>query len=196
MKMARNKKTQAVLPSKGKPPNSYGVSLNKILSNEEIGNIVSSLGIDPTKANTSCEGLRYSKIVLTADADVDGGHIVALWLTFFFRHMRSLLINGHVYMANPPLFKVTMGKDHVFLLDDRALQKWQNEHTNVKFVVQRYKGLGENSWQEIQETVMNPRTRVLTRCSIQDAESAEKVFFSWMGPDVSKRKDLLFGAKA
>jgi len=195
MKMARNKKTQAVLPSKGKPPNSYGVSLNKILSNEEIGNIVSSLGIDPTKANTSCERLRYGKIVLTADADVDGGHIVALWLTFFFRHMRSLLVNGHVYMANPPLFKVTTGKDHIFLLDDRALQRWQLEHANAKYVVQRYKGLGENSWQEIKETVMNLDTRVLTRCAIQDAAAAEKVFFAWMGPDVGKRKDLLFGAK-
>jgi DNA gyrase subunit B len=193
LKTARNKATQAVLPLKGVPKNTWGLTLNKTLENEEIQNIFSSLGIDFRKANESCEGIRYSKIVQTTDADPDGGHILSLLLAFYFKHARSLITNGLIYVAKPPLFKATFPGGHKFLLDDQELTDWKKENSRKNFEIKRYKGLGENSWQELAETVMNESTRTLIQCTLEDAAKAEIEFNAWVGADVAKRKQYLFG---
>ncbi len=135
--------------------------------------------------------LRYHKLIVMADADVDGMHILTLYLTFFFRHMPELVEGGHIYCAMPPLFKATWGKNKQYLFDDTELQKFLKTAEGQKAMVQRFKGLGEMNAEELWETTMNPETRHLKQININDASEADEVFTMLMGDEVPPRKRFI-----
>ena len=184
-KQARNSEFQAVLPIRGKIINVEKARLAKALQNNEVQDIITAAGtgigdeFDVTKA-------RYHKIVLLADADVDGAHIRTLLLTLLFRHLRGLVEMGYVYIAEPPLYRVKVGSKVHYLKDNAALDEFRKEHPKVK--PSRFKGLGEMNPNELWETSMNPATRSLVRVEMEDAARADEVFTTLMGEDVSSRK--------
>lgn len=187
-KSARDSETQAILPIRGKILNVEKARLAKALQNAEVQDIITAVGtgigddFDLTKA-------RYHKIVLLADADVDGAHIRTLLLTLLFRHLRPLIETGFVYVAQPPLYRVKVGSKVHYLKDDPALIAFQAEHPKVKPT--RFKGLGEMNARELWDTTMNPETRTLLRVEMEDAARAEEVFETLMGDDVSSRKTFI-----
>ncbi|MCI0678934.1 MAG: DNA topoisomerase (ATP-hydrolyzing) subunit B [Actinobacteria bacterium] len=184
-KAARDSTTQAILPIRGKILNVEKARLAKALQNTEVQDIITAMGtgvgddFDISKA-------RYHKVVLLADADVDGAHIRTLLLTLFFRHMRPLIEYGYVYIAQPPLYRVKVGTQVHYLKDDPALAEFQKEHPKVKPT--RFKGLGEMNAPELRDTTMDPETRTLVRVEMEDAARAEEVFETLMGDDVPSRK--------
>jgi DNA gyrase subunit B len=193
----RDPRTQAILPIRGKILNVEKARLDRALSNNEIQAIVSALGTG-VKDEFELPKLRYDKVVLMADADVDGQHIRTLLLTFLFRFMRPLVENGHVYLAQPPLYKIdwTQGEPDYAYSDaerDRLLQRGQEEGRKLRRggEVQRYKGLGEMNASELWETTMDPAKRVLLRVEIDDAAEAEKLFSELMGEDVEARRKFI-----
>jgi DNA gyrase subunit B len=180
---------QAVLPIRGKILNVEKARLVKALENAEVQDIITAMGtgigeeFDITKA-------RYHKVVLLADADVDGAHIRTLLLTLLFRHLRGLIEEGYVYIAQPPLYRVKIGSNKVvYLHDDRALDELRQ--TNPKVKPTRFKGLGEMNPKELWDTTMNPETRTLLRVDLEDAARAEEVFSTLMGDDVPSRKAFI-----
>ncbi|MEX2017526.1 MAG: DNA topoisomerase (ATP-hydrolyzing) subunit B [Candidatus Pacearchaeota archaeon] len=184
-KMARDKEYQAILPLKGKILNVEKSSPVKALSSEEVANIITAVGTgvgDQFKA----EDLRYNKIIIMTDADVDGEHIKTLLLTFFFRFMPQLIENGNIYVALPPLYRIRKGQKDEYVYTDEQLKKeiGSSESGNVT----RFKGLGEMNAQQLWDTTMNPKTRKLKRIYIEDAIEADKVFSMLMGDDVQARK--------
>ncbi len=187
-KQARNSEFQAVLPIRGKIINVEKARLAKALQNNEVQDIITAMGtgigeeFDITKA-------RYHKIVLLADADVDGAHIRTLLLTLLFRHLRGLVENGMVYIAEPPLYRVKVGSKVHYLKDDAALDEFRKEHPKVK--PSRFKGLGEMNPDELWDTSMNPETRSLVRVEMEDAFRSDQVFSTLMGDDVSERKSFI-----
>ena len=187
-KQARDSNIQAILPIRGKILNVEKARLAKALQNSEIQDIITALGtgigeeFDITKA-------RYHKVVLLADADVDGAHIRTLLLTLFFRHMRGLIEAGYMYVAQPPLYRVKVGSKVHYLASDAALREFQKEHPKVKPT--RFKGLGEMNARELWETTMNPETRTLLRVEMEDAARAEDTFSTLMGDDVADRKAFI-----
>jgi DNA gyrase subunit B len=188
-KQARNKEIQAIMPMRGKPLNVEKVAPVKAFSNEGIADLITVIG-SGVKETFDLSKLRYGKIILMADADVDGEHIKTLLLTLFYRFMPQLIENGHVYAAVPPLYKVRKGsKDHYFYNDDE-LQKFLKENPNSS--VTRFKGLGEMNDEQLWDTTMNPKTRMLKKISIEDAVEADTVFSMLMGDDVSLRKAFIF----
>ncbi|MGL5630273.1 MAG: DNA gyrase subunit B [Mycoplasmoidaceae bacterium] len=189
-KMGRDRYFQAILPLKGKVINVEKAEISKIFKNDEILDIVTVLG-----AGVSSEfdvlKVRYNKIIIMTDADVDGAHIRILLLTFLFRHMTALIEEGKVYIAQPPLYKFSVGKKHQYAFNEKTLEILKNESHNQKFTIQRYKGLGEMNPDQLWETTMDPTQRSLLKVSIDDAIIADKTFSSLMGEDVSYRKEFI-----
>ncbi|MDA9223359.1 toprim domain-containing protein, partial [Tateyamaria sp.] len=173
-KMARDRKTQALLPLRGKILNVLGAASNKLGSNTEISDLTQALGVGlGTKFNV--DDLRYDKVIIMTDADVDGAHIAALLMTFFFTQMRPMIDSGHLYLACPPLFRLTQGARRVYCIDDteriEMLEKGLGGKGKIE--VSRFKGLGEMDAKDLKDTTMNPATRKLIRISIDDDEPGE-----------------------
>ncbi len=193
-KQGRNRETQAILPLRGKVLNVEQARLDKILANNEIKNLVIALGTSIGET-FDVEKLRYHKIVIMTDADIDGAHIRTLLLTLLYRYFKHLIEAGKVYIAQPPLFKVSRGKKAKYAFSDEekdeAVQEFLQEGQANQPYVQRYKGLGEMNPEQLWETTMNPDNRVLLKVDIEDAERADKVFDTLMGSDVLPRKKFI-----
>jgi DNA gyrase subunit B len=187
-KSARNSETQAILPIRGKILNVEKARLAKALQNTEVQDIITAMGTG-IGDDFEIEKARYHKVILLADADVDGAHIRTLLLTLLFRHMRPLIDFGYVYVAQPPLYRVKVGSKIHYLKDDAELAVFRKEHPKVKPT--RFKGLGEMNARELWDTTMNPETRTLLRVEMEDAAHAEEVFETLMGDDVSSRKTFI-----
>ena len=191
-KEARNRTTQAVFPVRGKILNVLKADLHKALQNAEINGMIDAFGLEikDGKVIVDESKLRYGKIVITADADVDGSHIRALFLTFIWKFAPELIQKGYIYAAVPPLYKITMGTKIQYLKDDAALEAFRK--TNSKsFELGRMKGLGEMDPHEMEQTVMSPESRTLKQITMDDAEAAARVFLSLMGESVDPRKKFI-----
>ncbi|MBR4800990.1 MAG: DNA gyrase subunit B [Clostridia bacterium] len=189
-KQARDRGFQAILPLRGKPLNVEKASLEKILANEEFATLISALGtgIDP---DFDLSSLKYDKVIILADADQDGAHIRALLLTFFFRYMRQLITEGHVYIGMPPLYRLQKKDETLYCYDDAALIEGQKK-MGKNALLQRFKGLGEMNPEQLWDTTMNPAKRTLTRVEIDDAAMADKRITILMGDDSNIRKDYIY----
>ena len=189
-KQARDRSFQAILPLRGKPLNVEKAPLEKILANEEISTIISALGtgIEPA---FDIIGLKYDKVIILADADQDGAHIRALLLTFFFRYMRKLITEGHVYIGMPPLYKLQKKDEILYCYDDEALEEGQKKMGKTA-LLQRFKGLGEMNPEQLWDTAMDPAKRSLTRVTIEDAAAADRRITVLMGDDSAIRKDYIY----
>ena len=195
-KTARDRMYQAILPIRGKILNVEKASLDKALENAEIKTMINAFGCGFSEGygnDFDITKLRYDKIVIMADADVDGAHISTLLLTLFYRFMPELIFEGHVYVAMPPLYKVVPQKgEEEYLYDDAALEKYRKAHANEKFTLQRYKGLGEMDADQLWETTLNPATRVMKRVEIEDARMASAVTELLMGTEVPPRRAFIY----
>ena len=189
-KQGRDRRFQAILPIRGKILNVEKARIDKILANEEIRNIITALGAG-VKDEFDIEKLRYHKIILMADADVDGAHIRTLLLTFLFRELRPLVDAGHVYIAQPPLFLVKSGKDEMYCFDDAERDEAIARIGKKNVLVQRYKGLGEMNPDQLWRTTMNPETRTLVRVTTEDAVEADRIFTILMGEQVEPRRQFI-----
>lgn len=189
-KQARNRNFQAILPLRGKILNVEKASLNKVLSSTELQTIVQALGAGIGE-DFDLNGLRYHRVIIMTDADVDGAHIRTLILTFFYRNMKSLIESGYVYIAQPPLYRVRLGgKDH-YIYSERDLEKFLKEAKGKKVEVQRFKGLGEMNPTQLWETTMNPEKRTLLQVTVEDAVRADEIFSILMGEKVSPRREFI-----
>ena len=194
-KMARDRMYQAIMPIRGKVLNVEKASIDKVLANAEIKTMINAFGCGFSEGygnDFDITKLRYDKIVIMADADVDGAHISTLLLTLFYRFMPELIFEGHVYVAMPPLYKVipAKGKEE-YLYDDAALEKYRRTHTG-NFTLQRYKGLGEMDAEQLWETTLNPETRMMKRVEIEDGRMASDVTAMLMGTDVPPRREFIY----
>ena len=186
-KQARNRRFQAILPLRGKPLNAERKRIDQVLANEEIRSLISALDTGIGEEDFNIEDLKYDKIIILSDADQDGAHIRAILLTFFFRYMRELITDGHVYIGMPPLYKVSK-KDKVrYAYDDYQLQEVVSEFGRG-YELQRYKGLGEMNAEQLWETTMNPQTRTLMRVTIENFSEAERMVTTLMGDQIDARK--------
>ena len=194
-KTARNRKYQAILPIRGKILNVEKASMDKVLANAEIKTMINTFGCGFSEGygnDFDITKLRYDKIIIMADADVDGAHISTLLMTFFYRFMPELIQEGHVYLATPPLYKVVPKKgEGQYLYDDKALEVFRQEHEGESFTLQRYKGLGEMDADQLWETTLNPETRILKRVEIEDARMADQMTSLLMGSDVEPRRNYI-----
>jgi len=190
-KMGRDRKYQAILPLGGKILNTERAHLDKIVKFDEIKNLIIALGggIGDT---LNYDKFRYHRVVIMTDADVDGEHITTLLLTFFFRHMPEIISRGYLYIALPPLYKITLGKEIFYAYDDFEKDNFIREKVKgAKYGLQRYKGLGEMNPQQLWETTMNPETRIFKQVAISDASEADKLFTMLMGEEVPPRKKFI-----
>ena len=195
-KTARNRNYQAILPIRGKILNVEKATIDKVLANAEIKTMINAFGCGFSEGygnDFDISKLRYDKIVIMADADVDGAHISTLLLTLFYRFMPDLITEGHVYIAMPPLYKVMPKKgQEEYLYDDKALERYRRAHKPGSFTLQRYKGLGEMDADQLWETTLNPETRMMKRVEIEDARLASSVTEVLMGSDVPPRKKFIY----
>ena len=189
-KSARDRHTQAVLPLRGKVLNVEKARLDKMLKSEQIHNLITALGTN-FGTEFTVEKLRYHKVVIMTDADVDGAHIRTLLLTFFFRHMPELIEHGYLYIAQPPLYLASHGRTKAWLWSNIERDAYVAKLDNVKVNLQRYKGLGEMNAEQLWDTTLNPETRSLSQVQIQDAEIANIVFEELMGTEVPPRKAFI-----
>jgi DNA gyrase/topoisomerase IV subunit B len=186
-KQGRNNRTQAVLPLRGKILNAEGLALNRVLANAELNDLVTAIGTGAGE-KFNLGGLRYGKIILLMDADADGHHISTLMLAFFFRHMTELIRKGHVYLAQPPLYRIEVGKENFWARDDAHKEEiLAGLRANAKPVVSRFKGLGEMDAKELAETTLDPRHRTLLRVHIDSNLETDKTFVDLLGKDPSQR---------
>ena len=199
-KRVRDSNTQAILALRGKPINALKSKIDKLLENNEIQNIIYALGtgidnfkIDDNDDNNGAlfnlDKINYHKIIILADADVDGSHIQSLILTFFFTYLKPVVEAGYLYIAKPPLFKITVGKNKYYAVDNDELEKILQKHPSG--VVTRFKGLGEMNEEELAETTINQATRKIVQVDIDNLASAEKMFSSLMGDKSQPRKEYL-----
>lgn len=193
-KQGRDRKYQAILPIRGKIINVEKARIDKVLTNNEIRTIITATGTGFGEDEFNIEKLRYNKIIIMTDADVDGAHIMTLLLTFFYRYMPTLIEEGHVYIAQPPLYRVYSGKKSFYAYDederDILVKRFEKEGRQ-KIDVQRYKGLGEMNPDQLWSTTMNPETRTLIKIGVEDASHVDKTFSMLMGEDVEPRRNFI-----
>jgi DNA gyrase subunit B len=189
-KQGRDRGFQAILPLRGKVLNVEKARLAKLLDNAEIKAMITAVGTG-IREDFALERLRYHKLIIMADADVDGAHICTLILTFFFRYLRALIEHGYVYIAKPPLYQVKTGKKTTYFYTDEELEEFRASH-NGGFSLKRFKGLGEMNPRELWETTMNPENRTLKQIEIRDALEADEVFSTLMGNDVALRRNFIW----
>ena len=190
-KQGRDRRFQAILPLRGKILNVEKSGLNKILSNNEIRTLISAIGCGIGDDDFDMSRVRYKKIVIMTDADVDGAHIRTLLLTFFFRFMKDLIDGGIIYIAQPPLYRVRHDKAHDYMYSDEELQKFLKKQGDRKFEIQRYKGLGEMNPDQLWQTTMDPERRMLKKVSMEDAAEADRLFSILMGDEVEPRRKFI-----
>lgn len=189
-KQGRSRMYQAILPIRGKILNVEKASMDRVLANEEIRSLFTAMGtgfgsdFDVAKA-------RYHKLIIMTDADVDGAHIRTLLLTLVFRFMRPLLDAGYVYIAQPPLYQVKVGKKEIYLDTDEQLKQWREENPDARYKLQRYKGLGEMDYEQLWDTTMNPENRRLLKVEVEDAEKADQIMKMLMGEEVEPRREFI-----
>ena len=192
--MGRDRRTQAILPLRGKILNIERARLDKMLASEQIKNLVVALGTAIGDV-FNLDKLRYHKIIIATDADVDGAHIRTLLLTFFFRHMRQLIEGGMVYIAQPPLYRVARGKEEHYAYSeeerDGIITRMQAGKVEKNVNVQRYKGLGEMNPEQLWKTTMDPETRTILQVTLDDAIDADRIFQTLMGDDVEPRRKFI-----
>ena len=193
-KQGRNRKNQAILPLKGKIINVEKARIDKVLGSAEVGTLIKALGCGIGKEDFDIEKLRYHRIIIMTDADVDGSHIRTLLLTFFFRQMYEIVDRGHIYIALPPLYKITKGKEFIYASDesqkDEAIKSLSKTGTRG-LEVQRYKGLGEMNPEQLWTTTMDPENRRMMRVDIKDVQDANESFEVLMGDDVEPRREFI-----
>ncbi|MGL4252409.1 MAG: toprim domain-containing protein, partial [Metamycoplasmataceae bacterium] len=193
-KMGRDRETQAILPLRGKIINSEKARIDKVFENTEIMSIITALGTG-VGSEINVNKLRYHKVIIMTDADVDGSHIRTLLLTFLYRYMRPLIEYGFVYIAQPPLFKISTGKSFQYSYNeeqkDEIVKAIEEKDPNVKINIQRYKGLGEMNPDQLWETTMDPTSRKMLQVQINDAANADLVFSTLMGDDVAPRRQFI-----
>jgi DNA gyrase subunit B len=191
-KQGRNRQFQAILPLRGKIMNVEKARLDKMLGSETIRSMITAFGAGIGK-DFDTSKLRYSRIIIMTDADVDGAHIRTLLLTFFYRYMRELIDNGHVYIAQPPLYKVSKGKNHEYAYTDKEMEEMVQKlgGKDASIQLQRYKGLGEMNAEQLWETTMDPEHRILLRADVEDAKAADEIFTILMGDKVEPRRAFI-----
>lgn len=193
-KSARNRRTQAIMPIRGKILNVEKATMDKVLANAEIKTMINAFGCGFSEGygnDFDIDKLRFNKIIIMTDADVDGAHIDTLLLTFFYRFMPELITHGHVYLATPPLYKVVpKNGEGEYLYDDKALEKYRKNHKG--FTLQRYKGLGEMDADQLWDTTLNPETRILKQVEIEDAKMASDITSMLMGSEVAPRREFIY----
>jgi len=189
-KQGRDRRFQAILPLRGKIINVEKARLDKILNNEEIRAIITALGTGVGE-DFDINKLRYHKVIIMCDADVDGSHIRTLLLTLFYRYMRNLVEEGFIYIAQPPLFKLKQGKKETYLYSENELEKSIAKAKDRNFSIQRYKGLGEMNPDQLWETTMNPESRTVLRVTLDDAVKADEIFTILMGDKVEPRRNFI-----
>jgi DNA gyrase subunit B len=188
-KQGRDRRFQAILPLKGKILNVEKASFDRMLAHEEIRCLITSLGAGIAD-QVDLAKLRYHRIIIMTDADVDGSHIRTLLLTFFFRNMVDVIVEGHLFIAQPPLYRIQSGKEHHWLYSEKEKDDLLRK-VKKKANIQRYKGLGEMSPEQLWQTTMDPLTRTILQVSIDDAAEADKVFHMLMGEEVPPRKAFI-----
>ena len=192
LKTARNNEFQAVMPVRGKILNCQKATLDKIQKNAEIMTMIDAFGLSidlkTMKITYKPEDLRYDKIIIMSDADVDGAHIKNLFYTFIWNFCPELIYDGHIYAGVPPLYKVTIGKEYKYLKNDEALEAFKKENQGKKYIVNRLKGLGEMDVDETEETLIDPEGRIIKQITVEDAKKADKLFEDLMGDGVTARK--------
>ena len=196
MKSGRNNEFQAVLPVRGKILNCQKAALDKMMANAEIRDMIKAFGLDldvkTGKVIVNESKLRYGKIIISADADLDGGHIQSLFYTFVWNFAPELITKGYVYATVPPLYKVTLNKDnYVYLQDDAALEKFKQAHPGKSYCVARHKGLGEMDIEELEESLLNPDTRTLKKITVEDMQKTNILFDQLMGTSAIPRKKYI-----
>ena len=189
-KGGRDRRTQAILPLRGKILNVEKARLDKMLENEQIRNIITALGTGFGEEFNAAK-LRYHKVIIMTDADVDGAHIRTLLLTFFYRHMPQIIDDGYLYIAQPPLYSITRGRSVTWLFNAAAKDAYFKDHSDRGVNIQRYKGLGEMNAEQLWDTTMNPANRSLLRVEVQDAATADEIFIMLMGDEVAPRKKFI-----
>lgn len=191
-KQGRNRQFQAILPLRGKIMNVEKARLDKMLGSDTIRSMITAFGAGIGK-DFDTSKLRYSRIIIMTDADVDGAHIRTLLLTFFYRYMRELIENGHVYIAQPPLYKVSKGKTHEYAYSDKEMEEIVARlgGKDSSIALQRYKGLGEMNAEQLWETTMDPENRILLRADVEDAKAADEIFTILMGDKVEPRRAFI-----
>ena len=189
-KLGREREYQAIMPIRGKILNVEKARLHRIYENQEIRSMITAFGCG-IGDEFDASKLRYHKVVIMTDADVDGAHIRTLLLTFFYRFLKGLIEGGYVYIAQPPLYKVAKGKEVRYAYSDDELENIKNDFGNVKLDIQRYKGLGEMDPEQLWETTMDPKNRTLLRVTLEDAMVADSVFEMLMGDEVEPRRKFI-----
>jgi DNA gyrase subunit B len=189
-KQGRDRRFQAILPLRGKILNVEKAGLDKILSNKEIQALITALGTGVGE-NFDLGNLRYHRIIIMTDADVDGSHIRTLLLTFFFRYMDPLIVNGHLYIAQPPLYSIASKSRQTYAYSEEEKEEMLQKMRAGEVALQRYKGLGEMNPEQLWETTMNPQTRTNIQVTVEDAAKADRTFNMLMGAEVPPRKRFI-----
>jgi len=189
-KQGRDRRFQAILPLRGKPLNSEKRRIDQVLANEEIRTIITALGTG-IDSSFDLSNLKYDRVIILSDADQDGAHIRAILLTFFFRFMRPLVTEGHVYIGMPPLYKITKGKKVEYAYDDATMERIVKKMERG-YTLQRYKGLGEMNPEQLWDTTLNPETRTMMRVSVEDAIEADRRISILMGDKAEPRRDYIY----
>ncbi|NET50661.1 MAG: DNA topoisomerase IV subunit B, partial [Merismopedia sp. SIO2A8] len=198
-KQGRDRRFQAILPLRGKILNIEKTDDSKIYKNNEIQSLITALGLGIKGEDFDSSQLRYHRIIIMTDADVDGAHIRTLLLTFFYRYQRDIVEQGYVYVACPPLYKVERGRQHYYCYSETELEQLIREQfpSNANYTIQRFKGLGEMMPQQLWDTTMDPETRSLKKIEIEDAVEADRIFTVLMGDRVAPRREFIetYGSK-